>query len=540
MADRDDHRRSRRHQGAPPADDDLVPGLLAVPPRPDTFDADRFLADPASPPAAQHPSQHTANHSAGQGVDEVTGADVPNAAPPAPGSRRARRLAEAAGGRTAAPAEPDQRPSAEPDHRDASPNRTEPSQPYPAQIQPSPPYPSQPYPSQPYPELARPTADPSVPSGFSADPSAPASLSADPSVPSGLSADRSADREPDDPFAGPFPAAAPATGDRGPAAASGGPLLPLVALALLGWAATGLIGPDRPRTLVGALAWVASVSPLASVAAVAVIALALRGRRWVSCGIAVVAGLAPWTFAVPYALPATPPSGSVTAVRVLVVNAHEGDADPKDISAAVRKQSVDLLVITELTSRLAHDLTVSGLDGPLVARWVDVPSAATGAAAQAGLGVWSRLPMTDLAPVPGMHWPAVRATLDTGHGRLTVIAGHVVPPSPTSAGSWSTDLAALHAAGQASGPVTVLGGLNGTPWNAQFRAAASGGLRDAGDVLGRGIRPTWPTWLGLPLLPLDHALVGGRVGVRSLSGVSIDGTDHRALLVDLLVPDRKA
>jgi endonuclease/exonuclease/phosphatase (EEP) superfamily protein YafD len=202
---------------------------------------------------------------------------------------------------------------------------------------------------------------------------------------------------------------------------------------------------------------------------------------------------------------------------------------------------VDLLVITELTSRLAHDLTVSGLDGPLVARWVDVPSpAATGDAAQAGIGIWSRLPMSDLTPVPGMHWPAVRAGLDTGHGRLTVVAGHVVPPSPTSAGSWSTDLAALHTAGQVSGPVTVLGGLNGTPWNAQFRAAASGGLHDAGDVLGRGIRPTWPTWLGLPLLPLDHALVGGRVGVRSLSGVSIDGTDHRALLVDLLVPDRKA
>jgi len=148
--------------------------------------------------------------------------------------------------------------------------------------------------------------------------------------------------------------------------------------------------------------------------------------------------------------------------------------------------------------------------------------------------------MSGYTTVPGTHWPAVRAVLDTGHGRLTVVAGHVVPPTLTSAGSWSTDLAALHRAGDVSGPVTVLGGLNGTPWNAQFRAAAGGGLHDAGDVLGRGIRPTWPTWLGIPLLPLDHALVGGKVGVQSLSGVSIDGTDHRALLVALQVPDRSS
>jgi endonuclease/exonuclease/phosphatase (EEP) superfamily protein YafD len=108
------------------------------------------------------------------------------------------------------------------------------------------------------------------------------------------------------------------------------------------------------------------------------------------------------------------------------------------------------------------------------------------------------------------------------------------------AGSWSGDLAALHRAGDVTGPVTVLGGFNATPWNPQFRAAAGEGLRDAGDVLGRGICPTWPSWLGLPLLPLDHALVGGRVGVQSLLGVTIDGTDHRALLATLLVPDTAA
>lgn len=317
-----------------------------------------------------------------------------------------------------------------------------------------------------------------------------------------------------------------------------GPLLPVVSIVLAAWSLTCLIDLGRPRTLVGILAAVAALSPLAAAVAVLLTALALRERRWVTAGVAIVAGLVPWLFALPYAVPAPTPSGPLTPVRVLVVNAREGRADPKNVAAAVRTNSVDLLVVTELTSRMAHDLTTSGIDGRLVARWVSVPPiATTGTAAQAGLGIWSRFTMSDFTPVQGTRWPAVRATLETGHGKLTVVAGHVVPPTLFSSGSWSTDLAALHAAGDVPGPVTVLGGLNGTPWNPQFREAASGGLRDAGDVLGRGIRPTWPSWLGIPLLPLDHALVGGRVGVQSLVGATIDGTDHRALLVTLLVPD---
>jgi endonuclease/exonuclease/phosphatase (EEP) superfamily protein YafD len=320
-----------------------------------------------------------------------------------------------------------------------------------------------------------------------------------------------------------------------------GPFLPLVSALLLGWSLTCLIDLDSPRTLVDWLAVAAALSPLTSVFAVLVTAFALRGRRWIAGGVAIVAGLLPWLFSLPYAIPASTQPGIGTPLRVLVVNAREGQADPRSIAATVREHGIDLLVITELTNRLAHDLTISGIDGRLVARWVSVPQIpARGAAAQAGLGIWSRSTMSDITEVKGTHWPAMRATLDTGHGRLTVVAGHVAPPTPASAGSWSTDLATLHEAGDVPGPVTVLGGLNGTPWNPQFRAAAGAGLHDAGDVLGRGIRPTWPSWLGIPLLPLDHVLVGGQVDVQSLIGATIDGTDHRALLVTLLVPDEPA
>jgi endonuclease/exonuclease/phosphatase (EEP) superfamily protein YafD len=83
----------------------------------------------------------------------------------------------------------------------------------------------------------------------------------------------------------------------------------------------------------------------------------------------------------------------------------------------------------------------------------------------------------------------------------------------------------------------VLTNLNATPWNAQFRWVVSGRLHDSADVLGRGLRPTWPNWSPVPLLPTDHALVAG-LGVTELSALPIEGSDHRALSVGLLVPKR--
>lgn len=313
-----------------------------------------------------------------------------------------------------------------------------------------------------------------------------------------------------------------------PALAASGPLLPVLAVLTLCWSATCLVDA-LPSPLAGLLVAAAAASPAVAVLAVGVGGLAVLGRRWVTAGLGGVACLLPWTFALPYAVPGQPPVKGTTAVRVLVVNARAGHAEPRDIVAAVQGHRVDLLVVTELTSRLAHDLTTSGVNATLTAQYVSVNGDP-----EAGIGIWSSRSLDRITPVTGTSWPAVRGVLDAGPG-LTVVAGHAVPPFPNRGGRWASDLRALRSAADVDGPVVVVGNLNGSPWNPQFRSMASGRLHDAGDLLGRGIRPTWPTWLPLPLLPLDHALVGGGVAARSLDTVTIDGTEHRGLLVSLLV-----
>jgi endonuclease/exonuclease/phosphatase (EEP) superfamily protein YafD len=287
-------------------------------------------------------------------------------------------------------------------------------------------------------------------------------------------------------------------------------------------------------TPVSVLVAIATFCPVVALAAVPVIAFGARGRRWVTVAAAAAAALLPWGLVVGYALPG--PSPTVPAgqkIRVLTVNAQFGKADPEQIVSAVQKMGVDVLVVTELTNQLAHDLTPAGLPGLLQPRWVDVDAPAAG-----GIGVWSRFEASGVQPLTGTRWPAAKLTLTTPGGPVELVATHVSPPVPgPSAASWRKDLSVLtDAAGSGDAPRLVVGDLNATPWHAPFRRLTGHGLHDAADVLGHGLRNTWPAWAPAPLTALDHVLVGGPVDVTTVDTVAIDGTDHRALVVRLTVP----
>ncbi len=306
-------------------------------------------------------------------------------------------------------------------------------------------------------------------------------------------------------------------------------LLP-VALLLAAWSATCLfdeVGQARVDVL---LVLLAATSPYLALAAVPVVTLALRGRRWTSAAAGLVGGLLPWVFVLGYAAPAPQEEPRGPAVRTMIVNGHVGEADPAAVVQAVRDHAVDLLVVTELSGLLAHELTAQGLDAQLRPRWVQVPDQA-----QAGIGLWSRYDVGAVEEVAGTAWPALRTRVETGRGAVTLVAGHAVPPLPDVA-RWRADLRALGDAARVQGPVVLLGNLNATPWHPEFRRLAGDGLDDAADAAGRGLRSTWPSGSPVPLLPLDHALVGGGVGAEEVETIPLGGTDHRALLTTLTLP----
>jgi endonuclease/exonuclease/phosphatase (EEP) superfamily protein YafD len=301
---------------------------------------------------------------------------------------------------------------------------------------------------------------------------------------------------------------------------------------LLAWALATLVGDVSWGPLSILPVGLASLSPLLAVPALIVITLAARRRNWVAVVPAVVAAVLPWTFMIGYLVPAPGVSGPTTPLRALLVTAHDGAANAVDISAAARAQQADLVVVTELTSTLAHDLTAAGLGRTLIPRYVSVPEHGP---KSAGLAIFSRYPVDDVRPLPGTQWPAVLARVTVGSTPVTLVVGHAVQPSVGNLEVWRSDLHAFDATAKVKGPVLVLANLNATPWHPQFRRLVAGRLHDAADVLGRGLRPTWPAWSVVPMLPMDHALVAG-LGVTELGVVAVSGTDHRALSIEVRIP----
>lgn len=320
-------------------------------------------------------------------------------------------------------------------------------------------------------------------------------------------------------------------------------VLPALSVLLLMWPLACLlrVGPDLGDLPASAVIAIAGAAPLATVLAVPLLTVAARRGNWLALPAAAIAAVLPWIFVAPYAAGDQPSTtGRTVALRVMLVNAHQGRASAPDIVAAATAGTVDVLVITELSGALAHELAVAGLDRVVSAGWVRLPGK-DGVAddPRAGMGLWTRpdVTLTNPREVTGTQWPAVAIGATKDSATFTLISGHVATPAPSGGRRWADDLTLLRESAQrAEGARVLLANLNATSWHADFRRFAQAGIQDAADMLGQGPRPSWPTWSPLAVLPLDHAMVAGGVGVTSVETVVIGGSDHRALMAKLTLP----
>ena len=261
-------------------------------------------------------------------------------------------------------------------------------------------------------------------------------------------------------------------------------------------------------------------------------ALLLRARAHVAAALLVVAG---HVAVVAPALGSTPlPTGAQGAprLRVLTANLYVLNPDPVRAARALRALRPDVLVVPELTTQ---GLAALGAGGVLA----DLPHTAVELGARAeSVGLFSRLPLTDvdLRPVDVRILP--RATVRVGGRRVRLLTVHPLPPVSAWEVLWRSALVDLE--GEVRGtalPVVVAGDLNADRDHAPFRRLLDTGLRDAHDERGRGLARTWPA--ARPVLQLDHVLVrdgqGARLAVLDVEEVRVPGSDHRAVLADLAV-----
>lgn len=277
-----------------------------------------------------------------------------------------------------------------------------------------------------------------------------------------------------------------------------------------------------------------AVVPYAAVTAVLPVVLALSVRRWLAAALAaaalatLVAVVAPRAFGGPD--PARGP-----AVRVMTANLREGHADPAAVVSLARAQRVDVLALQEVTPPELDRLMRAGLGGMLPywsanPRWVR----------PAGTALFSRYPLTGVGrhELPMTFTETLATVQPPGAVPVAIdVVHYCAPVDPAQTACWNAGVRSIPPA-TPEGPVRLLlGDFNMTLDFPDLRHVLATGYRDAADVVGEGLAPTFP-YLGAPLprVTPDHVLADRRIGVSSVSVHPIENSDHRAVFAVLTFP----
>lgn len=261
-------------------------------------------------------------------------------------------------------------------------------------------------------------------------------------------------------------------------------------------------------------------------------------RRWMLTALAAAVTLAMIAVQAPLYIGSDPPTPSA-AVRVMTANLRLGFLAPQQLIATAGEHA-DVLALQEVTPQAVRRLTAAGLDKIFPYRALDARDLAS------GVGLWSRYPIPDAQRVPGFEMAFVSARISVPGVPVdpTVLVLHMSGPWPQPLDTWQKDFARLPtvmadtAERAATGAVIVAGDFNTTVDERPFRDLLRDGWRDAAELAGAGMTPTYPadSWMP-PLIAIDHVLIRN-CGASSVHTASLPGSDHRALIATVQIPSR--
>jgi endonuclease/exonuclease/phosphatase (EEP) superfamily protein YafD len=133
----------------------------------------------------------------------------------------------------------------------------------------------------------------------------------------------------------------------------------------------------------------------------------------------------------------------------------------------------------------------------------------------------------------------IAARVEVAGAPITVVAVHTWAPFRLGSGRlWreSFDILA-ELIERLEGPVVAAGDFNATLGHRPLREfLATTGLRDAHTAAGRGLARSWPVTRLAPTLGLiDRVAISEELSVAGIEERPMPGSDHRAVIADLLV-----
>lgn len=257
------------------------------------------------------------------------------------------------------------------------------------------------------------------------------------------------------------------------------------------------------------------------------VALCLVRRRWRSAGALLPFVAINAVALAPYRPHAHVDTASTSDVEILTANLNAANEDYARFIALARAQRPDLILLLEADPAWSSALEALALDYPYrleLAR--DDPF---------GISLLSRLPLNASQILDLDGAPALDTRVVLADGREFRLLGvHLSPPmSAARAAKRNRQLAELASLAAAeAGPLLVTGDLNVTPYSPYLtRFLVESDLTDS--RVGRGFGITWPTYLPIMGIPIDHCLVSEHFIVADQAQGPAFGSDHYPVITRL-------
>ena len=243
------------------------------------------------------------------------------------------------------------------------------------------------------------------------------------------------------------------------------------------------------------------------------------------CIIINLAEIVPWYFPAPALAGATPGQN----LRILHSNVLTSNRRYSDVISLVKAEQPDIAVFVEVSTSWAKELSVLSEIFPYSSNQQE--------SERFGSAIYSKLPLEN-ASVKAFSKQRKSLLVDVKFQGKIISLLLVHPTVPIKQQSFidrNKQLAAIgEYAAQVKNPLIVVGDFNTTMWSPFYtNMVKTAKLRNARS--GFGLLPTWPTFLPLAYIPIDHFLVSKEIGVLKIRTGRHVGSDHLPLITDLVL-----
>ena len=234
--------------------------------------------------------------------------------------------------------------------------------------------------------------------------------------------------------------------------------------------------------------------------------------------------VAPRWFASPVTTPETDNS-----LRLMSFNVN-ARGDPVKALRVIKEANPDVLLLLEVNQRWIDNLAPLQQSLPFQVTQLRPDNF--------GIALFSRFEMeANVQTLGPASVPSIQATADVRGRAVQILGVHPPPPIGATYSAWrDAELEAAARRIQGAQLSILAGDFNTTPYSAGFKdLVVMANLHEASS--GFGIQGTWPLSVNVLSIPIDHVLHSRDLVTTNHEVWWETGSDHAAVVVDLLVPD---